>query len=79
MHDRYFYPADVFSFVVVIFNPELWLLPVFYQFISVLAYSVFLFQKPVYYVMIAALIHVATVTYALRKYVSLNQGEKNDD
>lgn len=79
MHDRYFYPADVFSFVIAIFNPEMWLLPILYQLISGLAYTIFLFQQPVYYVMIAALINTVAVVYVLRKYAVLNHGENNDD
>ena len=44
MHDRYFYPADVFSIVAAFHWPRLWFLPVAYQVISGLAYSIFLFD-----------------------------------
>ncbi|MGB8214899.1 MAG: hypothetical protein WCE68_15195 [Anaerolineales bacterium] len=40
MHDRYFYPADVFSILLAFFTPELWFVPVGYQGISVLVYSI---------------------------------------
>lgn len=46
MHDRYFYPADIFSLVLILFYPELWFVPVSYQVISLLAYSIFLFDVP---------------------------------
>lgn len=70
MHDRYFYPADVFSFVVAVFNPELWFLPVLYQLISGLAYTGFLFQWPTHFIMIAALINTITVAFVIKKYIS---------
>ncbi len=46
MHDRYFYPADVFSLVTAFYMPNLWFVAVAYQVISSLAYSVFLFDAP---------------------------------
>lgn len=44
MHQRYFYPQDVFSLVVAFFFPELWFLPILSQIISVIAYGPFLFN-----------------------------------
>ena len=46
MHDRYFYPADIFSLLAAFYMPELWFLPILYQIISSLAYIVFLFNAP---------------------------------
>jgi Gpi18-like mannosyltransferase len=46
MHERYFYPAEVFSLVLAFFSPEFWFIPLCYQVISSLAYSVFLFEAP---------------------------------
>jgi Gpi18-like mannosyltransferase len=71
MHDRYFYPADVFSFVVAVFNPELWFLPVLYQGISGLSYTSFLFQWSTDYVKIAAVLNTITLGYLLKKYISI--------
>src|SRR5512133_2774255 len=45
MHQRYFYPQDLLSLVIVFFQPELWFLPVISQIVSVLAYGPFLFNK----------------------------------
>lgn len=42
MHDRYFYSADVLSFLMALTYPRLWFLAVGYQFVSGLAYSIFL-------------------------------------
>jgi len=43
MHDRYFYPADVFSLVAAFFIPEIWFVPIAFQIISLLSYIPFLF------------------------------------
>jgi Gpi18-like mannosyltransferase len=45
MHQRYFYPQDLLSLVIVFFQPELWFLPIISQIVSVLAYGPFLFNK----------------------------------
>ncbi|HEY2981108.1 MAG TPA: hypothetical protein VGJ22_08005 [Anaerolineales bacterium] len=42
MHDRYFYLADVLSFLVAFYVPRLWYLAVGYQIVSGMAYSMFL-------------------------------------
>lgn len=44
MHDRYFYPADVFSLIAAFFVPGTWFLPVAYQVISLLSYMPYLFK-----------------------------------
>ena len=67
MHDRYFYPADAFSFAAAIFVPEMWFVPILYQIISSLSYTVFILNTPPTYVMIAALINTGVVGYILWK------------
>lgn len=44
MHDRYFYPADVFSLLLGFYFWELWMIPLFAQFVSLFAYFPFLFD-----------------------------------
>ena len=44
MHDRYFYPADVFSIVMVFFFPKLWFVLVAYQVMSFISYLPYLFD-----------------------------------
>ena len=44
MHDRYFYPADVFSIVMAFFFPNLWFVPVAYQVMSFISYLPYLFD-----------------------------------
>jgi Gpi18-like mannosyltransferase len=75
MHDRYFYPVDVFSFAAVIFVPEMWVVPILYQLISSLSYSVFILDASPKYVMLAALINTGTVIYILRKQFLLLREE----
>ncbi|NOT04028.1 MAG: hypothetical protein HOP27_05455 [Anaerolineales bacterium] len=74
MHDRYFYPADVFSFAAIIFVPEIWFVPILYQLISSLSYSIFILNASTIFVMVAALINTAVVIYILRKqFLSLQE------
>jgi Gpi18-like mannosyltransferase len=74
MHDRYFYPVDVFSYAVVISAPEMWFVPLLYQIISGLSYSVFLLGVPVTVVIVAALINTGATIYILRKqFISLRE------
>jgi Gpi18-like mannosyltransferase len=44
MHDRYFYPADIFSLVAAFFIPEIWFVPVAYQVISLVSYTPYLLE-----------------------------------
>jgi Gpi18-like mannosyltransferase len=67
MHDRYFYPADVFSFASALFIPTMWFVPVLYQVISGLAYTIFLFEMPVELVKTAAVINIFAVVYLFRR------------
>ena len=74
MHDRYFYPSDVFSFATIIFVPEMWFVPILYQLISGLSYSIFILDASTRYVMAAALINTGVVIYVLYKqYSSLSE------
>ena len=67
MHDRYFYPADVFSLLAAFYMPELWFVPILYQVISTLAYMVFLFNVPVAATEIAAVLNTLTVIFLVWK------------
>jgi Gpi18-like mannosyltransferase len=72
MHDRYFYPADIFSIVMAFFLPELWLVPVAYQIISLTSYLPYLFNVPGEFVIpFAAGINTITVLFLLWKQWSL--------
>jgi Gpi18-like mannosyltransferase len=67
MHDRYFYPADVFSLLAAFYMPELWFVPILYQVISTLAYMVFLFNVPVVATEIAAVLNTVTIIFLVWK------------
>ncbi len=72
MHDRYFYPADVFSLVVAFFLPEFWLLPVAYQFVSLTSYLPYLFNIPADFILPFAVgINTAVVLFLLWKQWTL--------
>jgi Gpi18-like mannosyltransferase len=67
MHDRYFYPVDAFSYAAIIFVPEMWFIPILYQLISSMSYSVFILNEPITLVIIAAIINTGTTIFILRK------------
>lgn len=67
MHERYFYPVDAFSFAAIIFVPEMWFVPILYQLISSLSYSVFILDASTNFVILAAIINTGTILYVLRK------------
>jgi Gpi18-like mannosyltransferase len=74
MHDRYFYPADVFAFATIIFIPEMWFVPLLYQLMSGLSYWFFLFQPDVILTKYAVFINFGLVIYILtRQYFSLHE------
>lgn len=74
MHDRYFYPVDAFSYAAIIFVPEMWFIPILYQLISSLSYSVFILNEPNTLVIIAAIINTGTTIFILRKqFLSLKE------
>jgi Gpi18-like mannosyltransferase len=66
MHDRYFYQADVFSFMAATLLPEIWFVPMLFQLSSGIAYSIFLFKMQRAVVLIGALINAALVIYIIR-------------
>jgi Gpi18-like mannosyltransferase len=67
MHERYFYPVDAFSFAAIIFVPEMWFVPILYQLISSLSYSVFILNASPTLVIFAAIINTGATIYILRK------------
>ena len=69
MQDRYFYPADVISFIAAFFMPELWFVPILYQIISMSAYMVSLLVMPLLLLQIAAVINAFTLGYLVWKQV----------
>lgn len=79
MHDRYFYPADMFSIIMVFFFPQFWFIPLAYQIISFLSYLPYLFNLPPLAVIpIAFGLNTLAILFLLWKQRSMandNQGE----
>ena len=74
MHERYFYPADVFSLVAAFFIPEIWFVPIAYQVISLLSYTPFLLGANSQKVIpIAALLNTLTIGFLLWKQWKIAQ------
>jgi Gpi18-like mannosyltransferase len=71
MHERYFYPADVFSFIAAIFMPEIWLLPILYQISSGISYLVFIAGVPVVVIMFGATINIVSTIQIVKKQMEI--------
>ncbi|HNE04947.1 MAG TPA: glycosyltransferase 87 family protein [Anaerolineales bacterium] len=68
MHDRYFYPADVFSIICAFFLPRFWPVAIAYQAISFLSYLPYLFNTPAEAtVSIAFVINTITIIFLIQK------------
>ena len=69
MLDRYFYPADLFSFVTAIFLPELWFFALLFQVSSGMVYMIFPFGAPPLLALPAALINTVLVIFIIRRQI----------
>jgi len=78
MLDRYFYPADLFSFVAAIFIPQLWFIPLFFQLSSGLAYTIFMFGMPPLMALPGALINTALVVIIIRQQLASLKAPQGD-
>ncbi len=78
MLDRYFYPADLFSFVAAIFIPQLWFIPLFFQLSSGLAYTIFMFGMPPLMALPGALINTALVIIIIRQQLASLKAPQGD-
>lgn len=76
MHDRYFYPADAISIPLAFTLPELWFIPILFQLVSGLSYSVYLLGAPIDRLQIAAVINLFTVAALMAKQGSWRTGAK---
>jgi len=72
MHDRYFYPADIFSIIMVFFFPKLWPVSIAYQFISLTSYLPYLFGiRSETIIPFAVVINTITVLFLIWKQWTL--------
>lgn len=73
MHDRYFYPADTLSIALAFTLPELWFVPVLFQVISGLSYSIYLLSASADNVGVAAGLNLLVLTLLIIKQIQLNR------
>jgi Gpi18-like mannosyltransferase len=71
MRERYYYLADTLSLILAFMLPALWYLPVLFQVLSMLSYSMFLWASPRPVLEAAALISLFTLILLLRQQVML--------
>ncbi len=78
MHDRYFYPADVFSILLAFYEPALWFIPILYQLTSLGATSVFLIKADPAFVVFGFLANAIALAVLLKKQrTDENRGAAN--
>ena len=78
MLDRYFYPADIFSFVTAIFIPELWFFALLFQISSGMVYTIFTLGTPPLLALAGALINTPLVFFIIRRQLrALKETEEN--
>jgi Gpi18-like mannosyltransferase len=73
MHDRYFYLSDTISIPLAFLMPELWFVPILFQLVSGLSYSIYLFSASPAILQTAALINIGTLLLLLGKQASLRR------
>jgi Gpi18-like mannosyltransferase len=79
MHDRYFYPADVFSLIAAFFIPEIWFVPIAYQVVSMLSYLPYLFgTDPQSVLPVAIFINIIMIGFLLWKQRSIITSDHDD-
>jgi Gpi18-like mannosyltransferase len=71
MRERYYYLADTLSLILAFMMPALWYLPVLFQVLSMLSYSMFLWASPQPILEAAALISLFTLILLLRQQAIL--------
>jgi Gpi18-like mannosyltransferase len=76
MRERYYYPADTLSLILAFMLPGLWYLPILFQILSMLSYSMFLWAAPQENLQAAALISLFTLILLLRRQALLGQPEE---
>jgi hypothetical protein len=71
MRERYYYLADTLSLILAFMVPVLWYLPLLFQVLSMLSYSMFLWASPRPILEAAALISLFTLILLLRQQAIL--------
>jgi len=66
MHDRYFYPSDVFSLIFGFYFPQWFIIPLMIQFVSLFSYFPFLFGNEVIPLQFLAIVELFVIIYLIR-------------
>lgn len=72
MRERYYYLGDVISVIWVFMVPAVWFVPILFQTLSMLSYSMFLWAAPQANLQAASLISLFTLILLLRMQASLD-------
>jgi Gpi18-like mannosyltransferase len=67
MRERYYFPADTLSLTLAFMAPPLWYLPVLFQLLSTLSYSIFLWSAPNGNLEAATLLSLFTLVVLIRQ------------
>ncbi len=73
MHDRYFYPSDVVSIALAFSLPELWFVPVLFQVISGLSYSIYLLSASADNLAMAAGLNLCALVILVARQITLRR------
>lgn len=73
MRERYYYPGDTLSLVLAFVTPALWYVPILFQILSILSYSMFLWAAPQTNLQAATLLSVFTLILLLRQQARLSE------
>jgi len=73
MRERYYYLGDVLSLILAFMTPALWYLPILFQVLSLLSYSMFLWAAPQSNLQAATLISLFTMVVLLRQQAFLRE------
>ncbi len=73
MHDRYFYLSDAISIALAFSLPELWFIPILFQLISGLSYSIYLLSASGDNLALAATLNFLTLVVLLARQVMLSR------
>ena len=73
MRERYYYPADTIALILAFMVPALWYVPILFQIVSMLSYSLFLWAAPSANLMAATLLVLFTLILLLRQQALLGE------
>ncbi|HSR19899.1 MAG TPA: hypothetical protein VLL49_03195 [Anaerolineales bacterium] len=77
MRERYYYPADTLSLILAFMVPPLWYLPVLFQLLSTLSYSIFLWSAPQQNLEAAALLSLFTLVVLIRQQALWSRSDRH--